>query len=93
MVVEPKEITMSRLKSALVAAIGTVAIAGFATALAGQAAMAAQRTVPTGSVRFLHDPIPPQSVSQGSSLSAKQKRQGIGMLLPAVQRLRCPHWC
>jgi uncharacterized membrane protein YebE (DUF533 family) len=87
-----KEITMSRLKSALVAAIGTVAIAGFANALAGQAAMAAQRTVPAGSIRFLHDPIP-LSVSQGSSLSARQKRQGIGMVLPAVQRLRCPHWC
>jgi len=78
---------MSRLKSAFVAAIGTVAIAGFATALADQAAMAAPRTVPTGSVRFLHDPVPMRSVSQGSRMSARQNTQGL--LVPAVQMVRC----
>jgi hypothetical protein len=82
---------MSRLKSALVAAIGTIAVAGFATALAGPAAMAAgsQRVAPYGSVRFHVDSGPHRSVSQGARLSARQKRQGISMLLPAVQRVRC----
>jgi hypothetical protein len=87
-----KETTMSRLKSALVAAIGTIAVAGFATALAGPAAMAAgsQRAVaPYGSVRFHVDSGPHRSVSQGSRMSAGQKKQGIGMLLPAVQGIRC----
>jgi len=79
---------MPGLKSALVAAIGTVAIAGFATSFADHAAMAAQRTVPTGSVRFLHDPIPPRSVSRGAITSAGQKKQGW-MLVPAVQMVRC----
>jgi Cu/Ag efflux pump CusA len=85
---EPKEITMSRLKSALVAAIGTVAIAGFAMALAGPAAMAAasKQTVPTGSVRFTVDSVPQRSVSQGARMSAGQKKQW--MLLPAVQKVR-----
>jgi hypothetical protein len=73
---------MSMLKRALVAP----AIAGFAIALAGQAAMAAQRTVPAGSVRFLHDSAFVRSVSQGSSLSARQKRQGISLVVPAVKR-------
>jgi hypothetical protein len=90
MAVEPEEITMSRLKSALVAAIGTVAIAGFATALAGQAAMAAgsQRTMgPLGSVRFTVDSAAHRSVSQGSRMSAGQNKQGL--LVPAVQTIRC----
>ena len=64
------------------------AIAGFATAFAGPAAMAAgsNRTVPLGSVRFHVDSVPQRSVSQGSSMSAGQKRQW--MLLPAVQKVR-----
>jgi hypothetical protein len=80
MAVEPKEIAM--LKRTLVAA----AIAGFATALAGQAAMAAQRTVPTGSVRFTVDSVPQRSVSPGARMSAGQKKQW--MLVPAVQIVR-----
>jgi thiazole synthase ThiGH ThiG subunit len=83
MAVEPKEIAM--LKRTLVAA----AIAGFAMALAGPAAMAAasKRMVPAGSVRFTVDSMPQRSVSQGSSMSAGQKKQWI--LVPAVQTVRC----
>jgi hypothetical protein len=83
---------MSRLKSALVAALGTVAIAGFATALTDQAAVAAgpQRTgIPYGSVRFTVDSGSHHSASQGSRMSAGQKKQGLGMLVPAVQTVRC----
>ena len=74
------------LKRILVAA----AAAGFATALAGPAAMAAasKRTGPVGSVTFSID-SPQQSVSQGARMSAGQNKQGIGSLLvPAVQRIR-----
>jgi hypothetical protein len=70
------------LKRTLVAA----AIAGLATALAGPAAMAAQRTVPTGSVRFHVDSAPQRSVSLGARMSAGQKKQW--MLVPAVQIVR-----
>jgi hypothetical protein len=75
------------LKRTLVAA----AIAGFATALAGQAAMAAasKRTVPAGSVTFFVNSPSQRSVSQGSRMSAGQKKQGLGMLVPAVQTVRC----
>jgi hypothetical protein len=83
---------MSRLKSTLVAAIGTIAVAGFVTALTGPAAMAAgpKRTVPQGSVTFTVDSVH-HRVAHGSSMSAGQKKQRIltGMLLPAVQSVRC----
>jgi hypothetical protein len=72
------------LKRALVAA----AIAGFAMALAGPAAMAAasKRTVPAGSVTFFVNSPSPRPVSQGLSMSAGQNKQR--MLVPAVQIVR-----
>jgi hypothetical protein len=73
------------LKRTLVAA----AIAGFATVLAGQAAMAAasKRTGPVGSVRFTVDsPSSQRPVSRGVSMSAGQKKPWI--LVPAVQIVR-----
>ena len=70
------------LKRTLVAA----AIAGFAMALAGPVAMAAQRTVPAGSVRFTVDSVPQRSVSLGARISAGQKKKW--MLVPAVQIVR-----
>jgi hypothetical protein len=86
-----KEVTMSRLKSAVVAAIGTVAVAGFAMAFATPGAMAAGQkgVVPHGQVKFFVDSPSRHPSSPGLSMSARQKQQGYGALLvPAVQRLR-----
>lgn len=74
-------------------ALVPITVAVFATVLAAPAAMAAGRTqtVLTGSVRFISPG--PALGSQGLSLSARQKKQGISLVVPAVRPIRCAVPC